>query len=131
MLNAIEPGSLLPIHRHKVSSETVVCLRGRLVMEFFDEAGKLVESTELVPGGPVVAFNIGGNSDMIEHQSNGYLAKKQDNNDLANGILWCLENNQSNRLGKAGRQKVLNNYTYDTIGKQYKLLYESICNNRS
>ena len=31
MLNAIEPGSLLPIHRHQHSSETVVCLRGRSV----------------------------------------------------------------------------------------------------
>jgi quercetin dioxygenase-like cupin family protein len=31
MLNAIEPGSVVPIHRHRKSSETVVCLRGRLV----------------------------------------------------------------------------------------------------
>ena len=30
MLNAIEPGSPLPIHRHRLSSETVVCLRGHL-----------------------------------------------------------------------------------------------------
>ena len=37
MLNAIEPGSPLPIHRHQKSSETVVCLRGRLVEEFYDE----------------------------------------------------------------------------------------------
>ena len=36
MLNAIEPGSPLPIHRHKHTSETVVCLRGRLVEEFYD-----------------------------------------------------------------------------------------------
>ena len=36
MLNAIEPGSPMPIHRHKYSSETVVCLRGRLVEEFYD-----------------------------------------------------------------------------------------------
>ena len=28
MLNAIEPGSQLPIHRHQKTSETVVCLRG-------------------------------------------------------------------------------------------------------
>ena len=35
MLNAIEPGSSLPIHRHRHTSETVVCLRGRLVEEFF------------------------------------------------------------------------------------------------
>ena len=56
--NAIEPGSPLPIHRHMKSSETVVCLRGRLVYEFYDEAGALVESIELVPCGPVVAMNI-------------------------------------------------------------------------
>ena len=33
MLNAIEPGSVVPIHRHQKTSETVVCLRGRLVEE--------------------------------------------------------------------------------------------------
>ena len=58
MLNAIEPGSPLPIHRHRKSSETVVCLRGRLVEEFYSEAGKLVDSIEIMPGGPVVAVNI-------------------------------------------------------------------------
>ena len=58
MLNAIEPGSPLPIHRHRRSSETVVCLRGRLVEEFYSEAGKLVDSIEIMPGGPVVAVNI-------------------------------------------------------------------------
>ena len=58
MLNAIEPGSPLPIHRHTQSSETVVCLRGRLVEDFYDDAGTLLESIELTPGGPVVAVNI-------------------------------------------------------------------------
>ena len=58
MLNAIEPGSLLPIHRHRKSSETVVCLRGRLVEEFYSEAGELTDSIELAPGGPVVGLNI-------------------------------------------------------------------------
>ena len=33
MLNAIEPGSVVPIHRHRSTSETVVCLRGRLVWD--------------------------------------------------------------------------------------------------
>ena len=56
MLNAIEPGSPLPIHRHRGSSETVVCLRGRLVEEFYDDAGKCTETVELAPGGPVVAW---------------------------------------------------------------------------
>ena len=59
MLNAIEPGSPLPIHRHQKSSETVVCLRGRLVEEFYDELERTcTESIELSPNGPTVAVNI-------------------------------------------------------------------------
>ena len=69
MLNAIEPGSPLPIHRHQKTSETVVCLRGRLVEEFFaEQSGKAerydelericTERIELSPNGPVVALNI-------------------------------------------------------------------------
>ena len=58
MLNAIEPGSEVPIHRHQLSSETVVCLRGRLFEEYYDEAGSVVDSIELTPCGPVVALNI-------------------------------------------------------------------------
>ena len=59
MLNAIEPGSVLPIHRHRNSSETVVCLRGRLVEEFYDELERTcTEAIELSPNGPVVALNI-------------------------------------------------------------------------
>ncbi len=59
MLNAIEPGSPLPIHRHRKSSETVVCLRGRLVEEFYDDLEHTCTDTiELGPNGPVVALNI-------------------------------------------------------------------------
>ena len=69
MLNAIEPGSPLPIHRHQKTSETVVCLRGRLVEEFFaEQSGKAeryddlericTERIELSPNGPIVALNI-------------------------------------------------------------------------
>ena len=59
MLNAIEPGSPLPIHRHQKSSETVVCLRGRLVEEFYDELERTcTEAIELSPNGPTLAVNI-------------------------------------------------------------------------
>ena len=59
MLNAIEPGSVLPIHRHQKTSETVVCLRGRLVEEFYDELERTcTDSIELNPGGQTVAINI-------------------------------------------------------------------------
>ena len=72
MLNAIEPESVVPIHRHQDSSETVVCLRGRLVEEFYQEVqgsgfkvqdvqepkAELVETIELSPNGDVVALNV-------------------------------------------------------------------------
>lgn len=59
MINAIQPGSPMPIHRHMKSSETVVCLRGRLVWEFYDELERICTDTvELSPNGPVVALNI-------------------------------------------------------------------------
>lgn len=59
MLNAIEPGSDMPIHRHQNTSETVVCVRGCLVEEFFDELERIcTERIELTPNGPVVAVNV-------------------------------------------------------------------------
>jgi cupin fold WbuC family metalloprotein len=59
MLNAIEPGSPLPIHRHQDTSETVVCLRGRLVWEFYDELERrCTDAIELTPNGQVVALNV-------------------------------------------------------------------------
>lgn len=59
MLNAIEPGSDMPIHRHQKTSETVVCLRGCLVEEFYDELERIcTASIELTPNGPNVAVNV-------------------------------------------------------------------------
>lgn len=59
MLNAIEPGSVLPIHRHRKTSETVVCLRGKLVWEFYDESERIcTDRIELTPNGEVVALNV-------------------------------------------------------------------------
>lgn len=59
MLNAIEPDSVVPIHRHQKSSETVVCLRGRVVEEYYDELERTcIETIELTPNGQTVALNI-------------------------------------------------------------------------
>jgi len=59
MLNAIEPGSPERIHRHQHTSETVVCIRGRVVEEFYDELERIcTDSIVLTPNGPNVAINI-------------------------------------------------------------------------
>lgn len=54
MLNAIEPGTELPIHRHRTTSETVVCLRGHFEEYFYDEEGRLTDTIDMVPGGTLI-----------------------------------------------------------------------------
>ena len=58
MLNALEPGTPMPIHRHRKSSETVACLRGHLREVFYDDAGRVTEVIDLAPGSACVAVNI-------------------------------------------------------------------------
>ena len=58
MLNAIEPESQVPVHRHKKTSETVVVLRGRVVEEYYSDEGVCEASYEVSPQGPVYALNI-------------------------------------------------------------------------
>lgn len=78
-------------------------------------------------GTPVVGFDIGGNSDMIEHKKNGYLAKPFDTADLANGIMWIINNEDYDRLCKHSREKVLNEFDHTVVTKNYiKLYFETI-----
>ena len=80
----------------------------------------------LACGTPVVAFNIGGNSDMIEHQQNGYLAEAFSVDDLAEGILWCLEHNKDGRLSEDARKKVEDNFSMEKVAGEYSELYKSL-----
>ena len=59
MLNAIEPGTVLPIHRHRGSSETVVCVRGHFEEYYYDDDGKLTDTIDMVPGGLVLNIPAG------------------------------------------------------------------------
>lgn len=59
MLNALEPGTILPIHRHRKSSETVAILRGRAVQYLYDDAGNIVDKVLLEAGGEIPAMNVG------------------------------------------------------------------------
>ena len=58
MLNAIEPGSVVPVHRHQKTSETVVVLRGRVVEEYYSSEGAVEAEFDLAAGGPICALNI-------------------------------------------------------------------------
>lgn len=59
MLNAIEPDSVIHVHRHQNSSETVIVIRGKVVEIYYDDMGKeVVETIELSPYGPNFAINV-------------------------------------------------------------------------
>ncbi|WP_308746208.1 WbuC family cupin fold metalloprotein [uncultured Bacteroides sp.] len=49
LLNAMEPGTELPIHRHMHTAETYVVLRGRITVLFYDDNKQITESCELNP----------------------------------------------------------------------------------
>lgn len=59
MLNALEPGTVMPIHRHHGSSETCVCIRGHFEELFYDENGNLTHTIDMVPGGVVLNIEKG------------------------------------------------------------------------
>ena len=50
MLNAIEPGTLLPIHRHRDSSVTIVCIRGHFEEYYYDDNGNITETIDMRSG---------------------------------------------------------------------------------
>ena len=58
MLNALEPGTVMPIHRHLSSSETVAILRGKICWHFYDDSGKETESVVLDAHGEQRCLNV-------------------------------------------------------------------------
>ena len=58
MLNAVEPGTVVPIHRHLASSENVALLRGKIRWYFYDDNGKVDEEVVLDANGDVRCINI-------------------------------------------------------------------------
>lgn len=58
MLNALEPGTMLPVHRHRTTSETLVVLRGSVKQNFYDGNGRLTASWTLAAGSDTPAVNV-------------------------------------------------------------------------
>lgn len=80
----------------------------------------------LACGTPVVAFNIGGNADLIEHKRTGYLAREFVSDDFADGISWCLAENLAGVVSQNARQKVIDNYGNEGTSMKYSQLYNSL-----
>jgi glycosyltransferase involved in cell wall biosynthesis len=96
------------------------------VVPSFSENLSLVIMESLSCGTPVVAFNVGGNSELIDHKVNGYLAEPFSTSDLANGIDWVLEErDKSNNLSQNARGKMVKHFNIIAVAKKYFELYHS------
>ena len=69
MLNAIEPGTVMPIHRHMASLETIVCIRGHFQENLYDAHGNLVETIDMLPGGAIVNVPAGQWHNLVSKES--------------------------------------------------------------
>ena len=78
MLNALEPGTFMPIHRHRTTSETVVCIRGHFEEYFYDEKGNLTETIDMVPGGNVLNIEAGQWHSLKSFESGTVLLEVKD-----------------------------------------------------
>ena len=58
ILNALEPGTVLPIHRHPESSETVVMLRGKGRWNYYDDNGNLTDSFVVSADGDIRGISV-------------------------------------------------------------------------
>ncbi|MFO7606150.1 MAG: glycosyltransferase family 4 protein [Desulfurivibrionaceae bacterium] len=77
-------------------------------------------------GTPVVAFGATGLLDVVDHLTNGYLAKPFDIDDLANGIEWVLSAKNYIELSQNARDKVMRKFDSQVVAEQYLELYKDI-----
>jgi glycosyltransferase involved in cell wall biosynthesis len=77
-------------------------------------------------GTPVVAFDTGGLSDIIEHQRTGYLARAFDTKDLAQGIAWVLTHSENAGLRTHARTRAVERFAQATVAAQYRAVYDSL-----
>lgn len=77
-------------------------------------------------GTPVVAFDIGGLPDIVEHQTTGFLARPFDVQDLAQGIAWVLEDpTRREHLGRTARSRAVERWAAPVVAERYMSLFAS------
>ena len=103
------------------ASATVTVVASRM------ETLSFVTMESLVCGTPVVAYNVGGIPDLVEHGKNGYLAKAYDVKGLSRGIEKIITSSVLQKeYGRYGREKIVKLFNLSVIAKKYQELYETL-----
>ena len=77
---------------------------------------------------PIIAFDVGGLSDIVEHKRTGYLAEPFNVKNLADGIVWVLENNKMNQLSNQSKLQAISKFSKKKIALTYINIYNKILN---
>lgn len=83
-------------------------------------------------GVPVVAFDVGGLPDIVIHRETGWLARAFDTGDMADGILWVLEDeNRRLEMSHMSRQMAVKRFSPAVIAEHYGKVYEQVARNQN
>ncbi len=74
-------------------------------------------------GVPCVGFKVGGITEEIDHEKNGYVAQYRDSSDLAKGIYWVMEEADRAALSESAVKKVASSYSQHLIALKYIEVY--------
>ena len=96
-----------------------------VVPSFYETFGQTIIEA-MACGCPAVSFNNSGQTDIIDHRVNGYVANYKDADDLASGIRWALEHEDRQALSDACVKKVRDNYAEEVVARQYIALYKKL-----
>ncbi len=81
----------------------------------------------LACGTPVVAFNVSGLPDFIDHQSTGYLATAFETHDLASGIERILASaDVQQSMSTSARQRAESQWSYRAVGSAHAELFAQV-----
>jgi len=75
-------------------------------------------------GVPILGWKWGGQAEIIEHGKTGWLSPPGDYNHLREGLSWCIEHRK--QIGEAGRELVLERFTWDKVMSSYAQLYQDV-----
>ena len=87
---------MMPIHRHKTTSETCICIRGHFEENFYDSDGRLTDIIDMVPGGVVLNIEKGqwhslkcleSGTILLEAKDGGYRPLEEDEMFTVQGSL--------------------------------------------
>jgi glycosyltransferase involved in cell wall biosynthesis len=100
-----------------------VIQKASVVISPVKETWGILQLESLASGTPVLGYAYGGNLDLIQHGVNGYLAQPGNVDDLANGLIYCLQNR--NVLGKNANQ-LAKEFTWEKACEKLAEVYKSV-----